>query len=230
MKTGLNAALICAACLCVIVGSSVVGNKAALRGRLSADLLPSPASAAAQEAHFIYPSLKSLGISLKRSAPDEFAAPPPRPRVVPVGRGLQCAQYARLRSGLSIVGNARAWWYMAAGRYKRDSKPAPGSVMVMGGTRHGHVAVVVAVRSAREVLVDHANWLNRGEIQMGALVRDVSPANDWSEVRVWYPPINDLGNRAYPVYGFILNEPVQTPQAIPTAAAAPAPTLVPAPM
>lgn len=142
-------------------------------------------------------------------APEINDAPLPRPVIVPIGRGLQCAQYARLRSGLLLSGNAGSWWYLAAGRYKRERTPEPGAVMVMGGTRHGHVAVVVEIRSKREILIDHANWMNRGEIQMGALVRDVSPKNDWSQVRVWYPPINDLGNKAYPVFGFIMNEPFQ---------------------
>ncbi|MET0546988.1 MAG: CHAP domain-containing protein [Caulobacterales bacterium] len=218
MKTGLIAAFVGAACLCAVVAGSGSDTKIALRGRLAADLLPSPSSAAAQEAHLNYPSLKSLGIRLKRTAPEDLTSAAPRPFIVPVGRGLQCAQYARMRSGLSISGNARAWWWLAAAKYRRDTRPALGAVMVMGGTRHGHVAVVVEMRSSREVLVDHANWLNRGEIQMGALVRDVSINNDWSQVRVWYPPINDLGNRAYPVYGFILNEPIQQPQTIPTAA------------
>ena len=62
---------------------------------------------------------------------------------------------------------------------------------------------------ASDIRTNYVAALNRGEIQMGALVRDVSAANDWSQVRVWYPPVNDLGNRAYPVYGFILNEPFQ---------------------
>jgi surface antigen len=152
-----------------------------------------------------------LAAPLSFAAPerDISSAPLPKPVIVPIGGGLQCAPYARMRSGLTITGNAGQWWHLAAGRYKRDRKPEPGAVMVLGGTRYGHVAVVVELRSKREVLVDHANWMNRGEIQMGALVRDVSPANDWSQVRVWYPPVNDLGTKAYPVFGFILNEPFQ---------------------
>jgi hypothetical protein len=37
-------------------------------------------------------------------------------------------------------------------------------------------------------------------------VLDVSPANDWSEVRVWYEPIHNLGNTHWPVSGFIYND------------------------
>jgi len=32
---------------------------------------------------------------------------------------------------------------------------------------------------------------------------DVSPRGDWSQVKVWYDPIRDLGNTVYPTYGFI---------------------------
>jgi hypothetical protein len=32
---------------------------------------------------------------------------------------------------------------------------------------------------------------------------DVSAANDWSEVRVWYAPLGDLGTTVWPVEGFI---------------------------
>ncbi len=72
-----------------------------------------------------------------------------------------------------------------------------------GQLRYGHVAVVSRVINSREILVDHANWLNRGRIHKGEPVRDVSANNDWSVVRVWYTPGNTLGTRHYPAYGFI---------------------------
>jgi len=75
--------------------------------------------------------------------------------------------------------------------------------MVLGGTRGGHVAYVSAVLSDREILVDHANWANDGAIHLQAPVRDVSPRNDWSEVRVWHMGSGQLGSRAYPVRTFI---------------------------
>ena len=68
---------------------------------------------------------------------------------------------------------------------------------------YGHPAVVTRVINSRQVLVDHANWLNRGRIHRYAPVIDVSPAKDWSVVRVWYIPGNKLGARAYPAHGFI---------------------------
>ena len=33
-----------------------------------------------------------------------------------------------------------------------------------------------------------------------------SPAGDWSQVRVWYGPMRDLGLTAYPAHGFIYAE------------------------
>ena len=58
--------------------------------------------------------------------------------------------------------------------------------------------------SARQIVVDHANWLNRGEVSLDSPVVDVSEDNDWSVVRVWFTPGNQMGTRTYPVAGFIL--------------------------
>lgn len=123
---------------------------------------------------------------------------------------LQCAPYARQRSGVQLFGEARTWWDGAAGKYERTDTPRPGAVIAMGGTALGHVAVVTRVLSSREILTDHANWLGEGETQTGALMVDASPANDWSAVYVWHAPTNSLGLRAYPVQGFIGPEPVRS--------------------
>lgn len=64
--------------------------------------------------------------------------------------------------------------------------------------------MVTAILNDREIVVEHANWLNRGRIHKGALVADVSRGNDWSEVRVWYTPGRQYGVRSYPADGFIL--------------------------
>ena len=48
-----------------------------------------------------------------------------------------------------------------------------------------------------------ANWVPE-EVQQDQLVVDVSARNDWSEVRVWYPPTDQLGTSTYPTYGFVL--------------------------
>lgn len=75
--------------------------------------------------------------------------------------GLQCVPFARHLSGIDIVGNARTWWHQAEGRYERGSRPEVGSVLTFkptGAMRLGHVSVVSQIVSAREILVDHANW------------------------------------------------------------------------
>ncbi len=80
--------------------------------------------------------------------------------------------------------------------------------MVLRGyanANRGHVAVVKEVVSPRMIIVDHANWLNHGEITRDVPIMDVSEAGDWSEVRVWYVPGRHWGGRTYNVQGFILN-------------------------
>jgi surface antigen len=85
--------------------------------------------------------------------------------------------------------------------------PQSGAVLVFqphGGSRLGHVAVVAEVLTDRIVQVDHANWGgSRGKIEQGVTMVDVSPAGDWSRVKVWYGPAGDLGGTVYPTYGFI---------------------------
>ncbi len=128
------------------------------------------------------------------------------PRIVSAGRRLECVGYARKVSAVSIRGDAWTWWRAAKGRYRRGNRPAVGSVLVLRRTsrlRLGHLAVVTRVVGKREIIVDHANWLNRGRIHLGTPVRDVSPAGDWSAVRVWYTPGRTLGRRTYSAYGFI---------------------------
>lgn len=126
---------------------------------------------------------------------------------------LQCAPFARAESGIQLFGNARDWWAQAAGRYARGNSPRVGAVMQFSATRAmpvGHVAVVSQLVADREVLLTHANWSpvngRRGQIERNVRAIDVSAAGDWSQVRVWYAPINDLGLRANPVAGFIYPE------------------------
>ena len=126
--------------------------------------------------------------------------------MVAAARSLQCVPYARQLSGLEIRGDAWTWWPAAEGRYQRGPTPRVGSVLVLKRTdrlRYGHLAVVTQVVGPREVLAEHANWLNRGRIHRNVPVVDVSPANDWSQVRLWYVPGNHLGGRTYPAHGFI---------------------------
>lgn len=128
------------------------------------------------------------------------------PRVTDANARLQCVPFARGASGIEIYGDANTWWRQAAGRYPRSSSPAPGAVLVTRGFNNpgrGHVAVVTHIESSRIIRVDHANWLNRGEVSVGVPVIDVSPNNDWSQIRVWYIPGGHWGGRVYEAEGFI---------------------------
>jgi len=121
---------------------------------------------------------------------------------------LTCVPYVQEVTGIRLTGDADLWWREAAGRYPRTHRPEPGAVLVFrptGGMPLGHVAVVTAVLSRREILVEHANWVP-GRITRDQPVVDVSEGNDWSRVRVWYPPIEALGSSVFRAYGFVLPE------------------------
>lgn len=121
---------------------------------------------------------------------------------------LQCVPFARNLSGIDIHGDAHTWWSQAAGKYARGRAPRPGAVMAIqphGGSSLGHVAMVSRVVDARTILISHANWSGPGKIERNVTATDVSPANDWSQVRVWYAPIQNLGSGHWPVAGFIYN-------------------------
>jgi surface antigen len=118
----------------------------------------------------------------------------------------QCVPYARARSGIAIHGDANTWWAHADGRYQRGSAPLLGSVMVLTGyARDGrnHLGVVSSLVSDREIRIDHANWLDDGNIYVDDPVVDVSANNDWSQVRVWNARTRAWGIKVYLVEGFI---------------------------
>jgi hypothetical protein len=128
------------------------------------------------------------------------------PHVVSDGRHLQCVPFVREATGIDIRGNANRWWDLAKGHYERSRQPEEGAILVMRGwrtDRHGHVAVVKEILDDRTIVIDHANWLNDGKIYVNAPVRDESPKNDWSKVRVWYTPGEQWGHRIYAAKGFI---------------------------
>ncbi|MEO6717192.1 MAG: CHAP domain-containing protein [Novosphingobium sp.] len=134
---------------------------------------------------------------------------------------LQCVPYARQVSGIRIFGDAHTWWDQAEGHYARGHLPRVGAVMAFspyGNMRLGHVAAVSQIVDSRTVLLRHANWSEidgrRGQIEDNVRAIDVSPGNDWSEVRVWFAPIAGLGTTHWPVRGFIYNQPTGT---VPTA-------------
>ncbi len=122
----------------------------------------------------------------------------------------QCVPFARLMSGIQIFGDARTWWSQATGKYDTGFAPKAGAVLCFKPTGRmtlGHVAFVSQVLTDRVIQVTHANWsmMNgaRGQVEQDVTVVDVSPAGDWSEVKVWYDPIRDLGSTVYPTNGFI---------------------------
>ena len=122
----------------------------------------------------------------------------------------QCVPFARLASGIQIFGDAHTWWKQASGKYDTGGAPQIGSVLVFkpkGSMRKGHVAVVSSIATERVIQIDHANWSQingrRGQVEEDVTVVDVSDKGDWSSVKVWYDPVNDLGTTVYPTYGFI---------------------------
>jgi surface antigen len=124
-----------------------------------------------------------------------------------IGGHTQCVPFVREETGIAIKGDAVTWWAQAAGRYERTDLPEEGSILVLRGYKRadrGHVAVVRRIVSDREIVIDHANWLNDGQIYLDQPVLDVSADNDWSAVKVWYAPGNQYGARTYTVQGFIL--------------------------
>ena len=128
----------------------------------------------------------------------------------------QCAAFARVFSGIQIVGDAWTWWEKASGHYLKGQTPQAGAVLVFkpqGAMRLGHVAVVSQVLTDRIIQVTHANWSRidgeRGKIEQNVTVVDVSPEGDWTQVKVWYDPVRDLGATSYATYGFIYKTTVE---------------------
>jgi hypothetical protein len=191
---------------------------------LTAILILSAGSAAARSrAHIPVPSPKPASGVSDVGAPEAIGAvtitaptldiisedPAPAsvtPTIVRSLRHVYCVEFARIRSGIDIFGDAKTWWDHAKGLYARAFDPQPGAVMVFAGTkkmRLGHVAVVKRIVSSREVIVDHANWRRDGNIYLNAPVIDVSANNDWSRVRVFDTPSGQMGSTVYPIKGFV---------------------------
>ena len=123
---------------------------------------------------------------------------------------LQCVTFVRQVTGMQIFGDAWTWWEKATGKYDEGHAPKPGAVLVFrsqGKMKLGHVAVVSQVITDRYIQVNHANWSpvagHRGRVEENVNVLDVSDKGDWSKVKVWYGPLNDLGTTVYSTYGFI---------------------------
>ncbi len=124
--------------------------------------------------------------------------------VFPAGGSTECVPFARALSGIALSGDAYTWWDQAAGRYQRSRTPDVGAVLVFARTPRlpqGHVSVVSQLLSQRRILVTQANWVHARITRDQVL--DISPLNDWSLVRVWWQPADQLGATAYPISGFI---------------------------
>jgi hypothetical protein len=118
---------------------------------------------------------------------------------------VECAPFARALTGVSLTGAAADWWPQAAGRYARTRQPEVGSVLVFrrsGRLPSGHVSVVSRVLSQRQILVTSANWVHH-RITQDQPVLDVSERGDWTRVRVWWPPSEQMGITDYATHGFI---------------------------
>jgi len=127
-----------------------------------------------------------------------------------LNEGLQCVPYARALSGVTIYGDAHTWWGQAEGKYDRGNDPEVGAVLAFpphGNMRLGHVAAVRRIVDDRTIIISHANWSTiggvRGHIEEDVRAVDVSEANDWSRVRVWYTPNEALGGTEWPWHGLI---------------------------
>ena len=137
--------------------------------------------------------------AIATAAYDPDALPPP----------TQCAPFVREISGIPLRGDAWTWWDQAAGRFQRGSTPKVDSVLVLRATDqlpYGHVAIVRRVVGPREITVTHADWgsdeRTRRLVHDSMPVVDVSPANDWSELRFWNAGAHAFG-KVYAAYGFI---------------------------
>ncbi|QCN94844.1 CHAP domain-containing protein [Azospirillum argentinense] len=119
-----------------------------------------------------------------------------------------CVRTLRSISDFEIRGDAWTWWNTAADQYERDKRPALGSVLVFKRSQRlgrGHVSLVSHIIDRRTIEVDHS-WLDGRGLRRNMRVVDVSPRNDWTAVRVWHEPSDQLGLRVYTTYGFILPE------------------------
>ncbi len=136
----------------------------------------------------------------------------------------QCVTFARMFSGIEIFGDAHTWWSQAQNRFQTGERPRTGSVLAfqpVGRMSRGHVAVVSEVLTDRVIRVTHANWGgSRGKVEENVTVVDVSDRGDWSAVKVWYNPIDDLGTTVYPTWGFIYKAPLQPSDGLLMASAA----------
>jgi CHAP domain len=124
-------------------------------------------------------------------------------------RPVQCVPFARNASGIQLYGDAHTWWDQAGTKYYRGPYPEVGSVLVLARTArmtHGHLAVVKRVLTNRQIQVTHSNWgsdwRTRRIIYESVLAEDVSPENNWTQVKFWNHVCQCFGF-PYQALGFI---------------------------
>ncbi|HEY7687059.1 MAG TPA: CHAP domain-containing protein [Dongiaceae bacterium] len=154
-------------------------------------------------------ALAAAGTLLGGCAGDEQAAKSPVVTLSDGSARIDNVAYARSVTGISIPGEAWNWWDGSTGRYARGNIPVPGAVLVFRQQQKlpaGHLAVVTKVLNPREIRISHADWAStwatRGRITGNVPVLDVSPANDWTRLRIWYG-MSGTVERVYQSYGFV---------------------------
>jgi hypothetical protein len=157
-----------------------------------------------------------LALAACVDASNDAPHPPPglRPAVLTRVDGLppptQCALFAREFTGIHIRGDAWSWWDLAAQNdYPRRDAPHPNTIIVLRSTPQlplGHVGIVKRIVGPREITITHANWgmddPTKRIVHDSTAVVDVSPNNDWTQVRLWNAPAHAFG-KVYFAYGFI---------------------------
>lgn len=135
------------------------------------------------------------------------------PEFYPINDIKQCVAHAREITGVPIFGDAHTWWYQADGVYERSNMPRADAILVLSKTsrlKYGHLAVVKRVVDKRTIEVEHSNWggdrASRCKVYTRMPVKDVSPSNDWSQLRFWHYASGSFGS-IYPASGFIYAPP-----------------------
>lgn len=133
--------------------------------------------------------------------------------------GLNCVQFVKAVSDVELTGDAWMWWHRAEGVYERGAEPRKDAILVFkqsGKMTRGHVAQVTDIIDERNIRIDHSNWAPRGglkgQVARDVVVQDISVANDWTLVRVWYDKVEQFG-RPYPTYGFVYSPSIRVQSA-----------------
>ena len=78
-----------------------------------------------------------------------------------VTNGWQCAQFARLLSGIEIFGDAYTWWRQAMGKYARGSSPDVGAVLVFKTSPTSMISSRIAIANKIRKIGDLGKYYSR---------------------------------------------------------------------